>query len=604
TGGRGERDLPWYEIPDFRPTSGDMRTLWDPARAAWAIDLARARAHRLKAAARDLYWRWVDSWMQSCPPFRGSQWKCGQEAAVRLIALTIGFWALQEESAAAGISPSPVTPGEGRVRAWLALARIAYITGTRIVHHISYAVSQKNNHALSEAVGLMLASHLFPEFRDAPQWRTIGRRVLTQAMRRQIYPDGSYVQHSMNYHRVMLNVCTLGLRLAELAEQPLEHDLYERLGAAAEFAFQMMEPRSGQLPNYGNNDGALVLPLSECDFTDFRPAIQSAYFAANRKRLLPPGPWDEETVWLFGASPPSMPCGDELTSSAFSHGGYYTLRAEESWAMVRCHAYRDRQTQLDTLHVDLWWRGQNVLCDSGTYQYYTPGNPALERYFKCVSGHNVVELDGRDPAELASRFLWLPWSRARELRFAAGEQSLCFEGESADYDRGGRGVLWRRTVDCLPLGTWLIVDDLLGSGDHGVILRWHMLDAPYTLDEANGACRLQTAGGEFVVAVATGDPSPTRALAVVRNVVSVEKVQGVASRYYGHLTPAPTLELSVWENLPLRIVTTAGPATAAARRLEKTPDGETWQVTDRGEEARIRLGPCERGAAQTFLGGI
>ena len=41
--------------------------------------------------------------------------------------------------------------------------------------------------------------------------------------------------------------------------------------------------------------------------------------------------------------------------------------------MVRCHRYRDRQGQCDTLHVDLWWRGRNVLCDAGSYQYFTPG---------------------------------------------------------------------------------------------------------------------------------------------------------------------------------------------------------------------------------------
>jgi hypothetical protein len=172
---------------------------------------------------------------------------------------------------------------------WLTFARIAWITGQRIAGHIHYAISQKNNHALSEAVGLMLIGHLFPEFKPAAEWSALGRRVLTQEMRRQIYSDGSYVQSSMNYHRVMLDVCSFGLRIAELSGRPLERDLYDRLAAAAEFAYQMMEPSSGWLPNYGNNDGALVLPLSACEFCDYRSAIQSAYFLAHRKRLLSAG---------------------------------------------------------------------------------------------------------------------------------------------------------------------------------------------------------------------------------------------------------------------------------------------------------------------------
>ncbi len=146
----------------------------------------------------------------------------------------------------------------------------------------------------------------------------------------------------------------------------------------------------------------------------------------------------------------------------------------------------------------------------------------------------------------------------------------------------------------------MIVDDLLGTGDHGVILRWHMIDAPHTLDEANRTCRLQTPAGDFTIAIASGmglvsrlgnDPSPKRkrvgvfedgpisqqhprarawgsewglpnsvatpagtrcdsqTLTIARNQVSPDKVQGIASRYYGHLMPAPTLEFATWENM-------------------------------------------------------
>ena len=54
--------------------------------------------------------------------------------------------------------------------------------------------------------------------------------------------------------------------------------------AGNEFLFQMMEPSNGRLPLYGNNDGAYVLPLSECDFTDYRPAIQSTHFQDSGQR--------------------------------------------------------------------------------------------------------------------------------------------------------------------------------------------------------------------------------------------------------------------------------------------------------------------------------
>ncbi|PYV43213.1 MAG: hypothetical protein DMG09_00935, partial [Acidobacteria bacterium] len=338
----GRPGVTWCDLPDYLPEQGDLRTMWEPARAAWAIDLARAHAHGLAADAGELFWLWFDSFVPSSPPWEGLHWKCGQESSVRLIALALGFWSLARD---------PAT----MPRRWVQFARLAWATGYRVAQHIHYAISQKNNHAISEAAGLLLVSHLFPEFHASPRWQALGRRVLAQELRRQIYDDGSYVQHSMNYERVMLHGAMIGLRLAELDGRPFDRDIYESIGRCGEFLFQMMDPNTGRVPNHGNNDGAYILPLSECDFTDFRPVVQTAYYLTHRERLLPAGPWDEDLLWLFGAEPGGRhdhdPAKGALSreerspgavvaapeSRAFDAGGYYTLRRRESWAMIRCH---------------------------------------------------------------------------------------------------------------------------------------------------------------------------------------------------------------------------------------------------------------------------
>ena len=78
----------------------------------------------------------------------------------------------------------------------------------------------------------------------------MGRRVLEHEIRRQIYEDGSYLQHSMNYHRLMLHDCIWAIRLAELNGQPLSSKLIDRVRRAAEFLFQMTDPDTGRVPNY------------------------------------------------------------------------------------------------------------------------------------------------------------------------------------------------------------------------------------------------------------------------------------------------------------------------------------------------------------------
>lgn len=599
TGGRGDASGVWCDIPDFRPQQGDARTLWEPARAAWAVDLGRARAHAIDFAAGAVYWRWVDSWMSACPPWQGFHWKCGQESAVRFIALTLGFWSLARDPA--------TTPAR-----FAQIARLAWATGYRVAHHIGYAVSQKNNHALSEAAGLMLIAHLFPELREAEAWAALGRRVLAGELRRQIYADGSYVQHSLNYQRVALQDALLGLRLAELAGRPFAREDYDRVGRCGEFVRELMEPANGRVPNYGNNDGALVLPLSECDFTDFRPLVQAVHFLVRRRRLLPPGPWDEDLYWLFGErevgehAPAETRAGDALSaaprpSRAFEDGGYYVLRSGESWAMMRCHAYRDRPAHCDPLHVDLWRRGENVLLDCGTWQYYAPAHPTAELYFKSTAAHNTMELGGRDAMEPVSRFLWLPWLRCRRLDFVTGEAASWVSGEYR-HTRGERPVIHRRTLLALPGDVWLVADDLIGAGRAGAVLRWHLCDRPCSHDPREDVVRLDAQGGPLFLRVVSATGRAGR-MELCRGRDEPGRVQGFVSPCYGVRRPAPAIEVTIEEPLPLRVVTLLAPdAAATVRRRAESVDGERWELTHGGVARAISLAPLKAGVRRVVLG--
>ena len=545
-GGRSEPARIWCDIPDYVSEQGDIRTLWEPGRAAWAIDLARATSRGHEADAAGLFWRWVDSWMDACPPFAGIHWQNGQECAVRAMAIALGFWSLADDA----------TTTHER---WVQLAKLAWAGGYRIFHDIQYAVSQKNNHAISEACGLLLLGQLFPEFRDASAWRATGRRVLTAELRRQIYNDGSYVQHSTNYHRVMLDGAVLGLRLAELADEPLPPDLYERVGRAGEFLYQIIDPATGHAPNYGNNDGACVLPLTECAFGDYRPVIQAVHYLVHRKRLLETGPWDEQLVWLFGQQAVEAERAPTVAhrSSSFHAGGYYTLRRADSWAMIRCHTYRDRPAHCDPLHVDLWWRGQNILCDCGTYRYYLPGRADLERYFKSMAAHNTVEVDGQDPLELVSRYLWLPWPRASLVNFHPEDACPTFIGEHYAYNRRPWHVVHRRSVEAIDDGLWRITDDVLGSGAHGLTLRWHVLDSPYAIDRTDTTVQFSPPVGGVTIKV-SADSAALRDFAVVRGRDEPNRVQGLVSPSYGRTEPAPVLEVVLRGRLPQRIITMVG----------------------------------------------
>ena len=58
-----------------------------------------------------------------------------------MIAVLLGFWSLASDAA---------TSSERYVQ----MAKLAWATGQRVADHINYAISQNNNHAISEACGL------------------------------------------------------------------------------------------------------------------------------------------------------------------------------------------------------------------------------------------------------------------------------------------------------------------------------------------------------------------------------------------------------------------------------------------------------------------
>jgi len=585
-GCRGDADSSWCDIPDFAPKQGDIRLLWEPGRAAWAVDLARAHAREPDRGHADAYQRWLDSWMEACPPFNGVHWKSGQEAAIRFLSAAIGFWALTD--------PERVTAGQ-----WVQFARLAWATGYRIHRHIDYAISQRNNHALSEAFGLLLIAHLFPEFVDAELWERVGRRVLSASMADQFFDDGSYIQHSFNYHRVALQIGTAALRIGEIAGKPFTRALYERLLRSAEFLYAMVDPLTGEVPRYGHNDGSLVLPFTECRHWDFRPAIQAAYFLCTRRRAFSPGPWDEEVMWLLGDEFARSRGPDRVATpmrervQSFDNGGYYLLRGEQSHCMIRCHEYRTRPGQRDALHLDLWWRGVNVLRDCGTYLYYDPRRPDVANYFQSLAAHNTVQVDNEEPCRELSRFLWHPWPKCRGRAWSGERGEVGFSGIRRDYAPRPWNVLHRRSVIGWPSEVWLVVDDLLGYGEHGVTVRWHLPDAAYSTADSPWGVRLELEGGAFGLAMQCDRASSIKAK-VIRGRDSVGDVQGWSADQYGQRIPCPTLEFSACGSLPMRIVSAMAPGDRPRFKLaESNGEIQTWTLESDAGTLRVDLSAAD-----------
>ena len=553
TGQKSPPAAHWSRIPMFSRETGDMKFIWEPGRFASGYTLARAYWATGDESYAETFWRLIESWASANPPNRGAHWKCGQETSLRLMAWCFALYAVADSPA--------TTPG-----------RLSQIVGMiaaqadRVSRDHVYAQLQRNNHAISEGVGLRTVGLLFPELRNANEWRDQGRKILIEEADRQIADDGSYIQNSLNYHRLMLQDYIWAIRLGETCDDALPASLIDRVGRAVEFLRQTQDRESGRVPCYGNNDGALILPLNSCDYADFRPVVAAGNYLVNRTRVYDAGPWEEDLLWLFGQEALKAPIDPvQPVSLSAGEGGYYTLRGERSFALTRCTTYRYRPAQADMLHLDLWWRGTNIACDAGTYLYYA--DPPWNNNLTGTAVHNTVSVAGEDQMINGPRFMWFEWTKAKLLSFARSYEGRleAFQGQHDGYLRLDAPALHRRAVLRAGDGVWVVVDDLLGQGTNAIACHWLLAAGEHEVDEgANridlklpvGAVRLQwdvTNVEQARVDVTCGDE--TRA------------PRGWRSRYYGAREPALSFQLAGTGRMPCRIasVFTLGDTDAQVR---------------------------------------
>lgn len=547
TGVRYPSDRHWSKTPDLSNALGDIKQVWELSRFGHAYILARAYWLTSDERYPVAFWTLVESWRRGNPPQWGPNWKCPQEIGLRVMAWIFGLWAFGD---------SPATTPE----------RVAMLAGMigahadRIAFELPSVCTQKNNHGISAAASLWTVGLLFDEFAAAPRWREIGRRTLERETRRQFYSDGAYVQHSFNYERVALHGCLWAVRLGELNGQPFSSSLKHRLELATEFLYALQNDSTGALPNYGSSDGALILPLSICEYDDFRPILRTAYTCLHRTNPYAPGPWDEEMLWLLGPSAFECVRSPRARRSLSARvGGYFALRGSStSFGFTRCVKYKDRPHQADMLHFDLWWHGHNVACDPGTFSYND--TPPWNNGLVWTSLHNTVCVDGMDQMERGPRFMWFNWPRGTvrcHRRSPSGELEY-FEGEHDGYVRNKRGsVVHRRAILRIGDDVWLICDDLMGRGRHTLRLHWLLPGVPSRVLLEAGQVILEL--GESQYGVWTGCPMHPFHLDVTKG-HDTGNVRGWRSVRYGVRLPSISVAAQVEADLPCRFLTVFAPA--------------------------------------------
>lgn len=497
----------WWQIPDFDPSVGDIKTVWEFSRFDWVLACAQHAAKGDESALKRLN-DWLADWLQSNPPYKGPNWKCGQEASIRVMHLAMAAKLLDQVDDSA--------PG---------LLDLVEAHLQRIAPTVLYAMAQDNNHGTSEAAALFIGGSWL-EFNGrtgGQRFTQSGRRWLENRARRLIEEDGSFSQYSLNYHRVMLDSLSMAeLWRRQLALPSFSRMFYSRARAASDWLRYMICSANGDGPNMGANDGARLLPLTDTDYRDYRPSVQLASVLFNSARAFPgEGDWNQPLYWL-GLTPPEKQLAAPR-SAQLNDGGYFVLRQTPVLVLLRYPRFRFRPIQADALHLDFWVGEDNWLRDAGTYSYNT--EQQWQDYFPGTAAHNTVQFDDRDQMPRLSRFLfgaWLKSNRVEPLAYSGNTQSC-----GAGY-RDWQGAEHFRRAELSEQG--LKITDQVSGFARKAVLRWRLKPGEWTIDVDER--RIQS--GLFSLAVTTTTP-----------IKRFELVEGWESRYYLQKTPLPVLEIEI-----------------------------------------------------------
>ena len=497
----------WWELPDFDVRVGDIKLVWEASRFNWILVFSQRISLGDEASLIRLN-DWISDWCVKNPPYRGANWKCGQEASIRVLHLAMAAVILEQ-------AKNPLPGIIDFVRLHL----------QRIAPTLRYALSQDNNHGTSEAAALFVGGSWLASqgVFEGLRWQKLGRKWLENRAARLIGVDGSFSQHSVNYHRLVLDTFSMVEVWRRHCALPVfSVRLQSRLMAASQWLASFVDINTGDVPNLGANDGARLLPLTDGDGRDFRPSVQLAMvlFAGCRAYAGDSSfVWNTPLHWLGVALPDAvMPA---ITSQVFDDGGYAILRNKRAMAVLRYPRFRFRPSQADVLHVDLWKGGVNLLRDSGTYGYHV--EPEYQRYFPSTQSHNTIEFDGRDQMPRLSRFLFGDWLKTDSLEPL--EQVAEKNSFAASY-RDSRGVYHKRRV--LLTENKLTVSDKINSFSSKAVLRWRL--AP---------------GHWKIVGTTVTNQCDSLNIQATMPIIRMQLVSGWESRFYLQKTDGPILEVEV-----------------------------------------------------------
>jgi hypothetical protein len=323
---------------------------------------------------------------------------------------------------------------------------------------------QSGNWLTMEANGLYHVGVMFPEFREAAEWRRVAMERLYRELDTQVYPDGAQIELSSGYHQVSLSNFVWALEIGQRNQQEIPPDYVAKLERMYHYNLYLSMP-DGRMPAL--NDGG---------WTEIRPIMARGYdFFPQRKDFL----W-AATEGREGVHP-------SADSYRFPYAGHLVMKS--GWEINDRYLFFDAgpfgygHQHEDKLNIVLYAYGQVLITEPGNYPY---DSSEWRKYVLSTRGHNTIRVDGLDQHErgkprqeyVVKEPLPHTWISQKEFDYAAATFDAGYGAQSV-AELADRTVQHHRKILFVKPDFWLMADFLTSAdqAEHKMESLLH-LDAP------------------------------------------------------------------------------------------------------------------------------
>lgn len=462
----------WGDIAYLDPAVGDHKVIWELNRHQHWLALGRAWWLDGDPAFRTAFVAELESWLRANPPLVGINWASALEVALRALSW---LWALHffADDRPDGDRPADEPP-------WA----VDLLLGLdRQLRHLERNVSwyfSPNTHLLGEGLGLYVCGSVLPELAASARWRALGRRVLLSETTRQVLADGAHAEGSPHYHRYALDFYLLALSVARLQGDAAAADsLAPVVDRMATWLHRIADAR-GRLPLIGDDDGGELFPIAGARHADARVSLGWAADLLDRPDLrIDPVP--EAVTWLTlhprtryarsAGEAEGRDASGRAAATAAEASGYVLLRRGGSHVVMDggTHGFLNGgHAHADALSFVLGVAGEPLLIDPGTATYAMDAE--VRDGFRSSRMHNTLVLDGRSQSVPRGPFHWVRTAHARVDRAVLTR--------AFDYVRGTTDAwtpaIHQRHLMAVDDDTWIVADEVLGTGTHDIATHWHV----------------------------------------------------------------------------------------------------------------------------------